>query len=457
MGNLFDDFSELLGTLSDPDHRTASERGELIGQGPCVPFTQVYRAPTVGGFTIEYRVTGELYRAKRAEQDRKLWQADYDKVCEALDVRVVSRVLGGFRFFLLGWKKADSVVGPLEQPAVLLCECVGHRGKKFQFRVHENCEEFIKECREVLEGIDKQTEDTICNSLVTHGAAVGWLARLEKIELGLWDQTLIERNSSMLHVSPELLEAVNGDARYCKYEEVFAVAALKRRLEIEQELRAACTEQNFGEKAHYFKIQTRVDAASGLVKISWSFKRSWDNYCLEGYRKEGFEFAKPIRDANGKRTGFEGVAVVDTIEDNGSVPERLEEGKEYRYSFFAVSRSGKIEDEINFTIIMPRKVDRARELEQKIIIQKLEKQLEAVAEKKNEREESDGKLREFFKQVGHERRMRHAIDKLEEEELEEARQELKKRSVPEFDGDKEHDSLVRVREFYNDMRREYLR
>src|SRR5437016_4211132 len=139
---LFDEIMEAMEQLSSQDHRSKAERGKLVGCGQRFPFEKTCLAPTAAGFAIRYRLLGRIYQKDKTKPDRKLWQADYDRVCRKVDALVVQPVFGPSRFFVLGWKAAETP--DIEQPAVFLCEFTIKNERPY-IKIHEDFTELVDE------------------------------------------------------------------------------------------------------------------------------------------------------------------------------------------------------------------------------------------------------------------------------------------------------------------------
>jgi len=119
-----------------------------------------------GWFLIEYRLVGEIYQTDRSKPDRKLWQADYDRLCRKVDALVFQPIMGPSRFFTLGWKPAKTEVGIVEEPAVFLCEFTSDKGKPY-IKVHEDFTELVNEAKSWKENHGEKM------LLVTHALLLG--------------------------------------------------------------------------------------------------------------------------------------------------------------------------------------------------------------------------------------------------------------------------------------------
>lgn len=340
MGELKDIFDH----LRTGDHRSSQERGRLIGEGLEFPFEKVSRVHTIAKFEVEYRLRGRIcLKDTYANEDKHLWEKDYERLCRKFDDQVIHlAVLGTWHFFVLSWERVTNELGTLAQPVVLLCQPSSKDGV-LRLKALENGRALVEASKKV--------------ELVTHGWIVRWRVELEEVEWGVWDQELMERNYSMLELQPKVLEKVTGDVLYQEYEEMVAVAALKRRLEIQKALQLGQTEQEHGGDANWFTLKTT--GVAGKLRISWKVKGGWSDTQLSGYRIQGTRFPEPIKDAKGKPTPrLSGEEVVVDARENNHVDLHVGEGVECAFSFVLVKGtegllSSPTVDRINFRVRMP--------------------------------------------------------------------------------------------------------
>ncbi|MBI1175802.1 hypothetical protein GC207_00020 [bacterium] len=435
MSELFDGFINVLDDLRENDRRDAGDRGALLGQGSSFTFAETLTLPTISGFLLEVRlqwkmVLRESYPRKKA----RLWQKDYDRVREAYLVQVFHRAMA-VRFFVLAWRKVSNELGNLEQPLVLTA-CVSRINDNAVIDTSDDYESIIKDANKF--------------DFVTFGQATKWSLTVTDCEQGIWSNELIERNYAMLRLPPETLEAITGDTRYRRYEEMVAVAALKRRLDIESALQRDMTDQEFGTSAHCFRVKTNLVGAR--LKLQWEVKPGNDGLKFVAYRSLGATFPELNSNAKGQHTGSDGDKIVDTIE-NGSVVVTLPEGREVRFRFAVICRKTyKVDDQMSFMITVPRKQDYDDQLERTFL-----NRIEEMAGQSKRESTYDKEFATLFKRAGHQRRMRKAIEEMEKSDIDEEIEQIESQNLSSRAKSKSiKDAKERIQSYYGRMRMEYL-
>jgi hypothetical protein len=147
----------------------------------------------------------------------------------------------------------------------------------------------------------------------------GCSAHLKDIDREILDRETIEGNYAML--SEEQKQAVMADDRYGQYEQMLAVAALKRRLDFLENKTASYDSE-------LFSIET--ERAGRGLRIKWRFKpkAKRGGYDIMGFRRTGGFFANEWDEANN------GALVIQSSKD-GETVELLREGEAQFYTFFA--------------------------------------------------------------------------------------------------------------------------
>ncbi len=138
---------------------------------------------------------------------------------------------------------------------------------------------------------------------------------LQHLDPGIFSPEIIEENYAML--KREDIEEIRKSDRYGEYEEMLAVAALKRRLDF-----LGNKKQSY--ENDYISIET--ESAGRALKIRWSFKSpARPNYEIRAYRKTGgFSGDQWNEESNG-------TLVIDSKKD-GEVIEHLNEGEANFYT-----------------------------------------------------------------------------------------------------------------------------
>lgn len=138
------------------------------------------------------------------------------------------------------------------------------------------------------------------------------------IEQNLFPEKLIERNYAMLTEGQK--EEIEHDRRYNEYDEMLAVAALKRRLEFQG---AQYKRQHDGSQ-----VSLQTERVGRDLRISWQFKPGAPSGCeLLGFRKAGGGFYPDQWDEERN-----GELVIQDARTNETI-DRLDEGKTYFYTF----------------------------------------------------------------------------------------------------------------------------
>jgi hypothetical protein len=147
----------------------------------------------------------------------------------------------------------------------------------------------------------------------------GCRVEMKRLEMKIDDRTSIQRNYDM--ITNEQKAMILEDERFGKYEEMLAVAALKRRLDFFEDKSATY-------EAALFSIETE-QVGRGL-KIKWRFKpelKKKDGYDIVGFRRTGGFFSDPWDETNN------GTQVVHSSSE-GETVELLNEGQAQFYTFF---------------------------------------------------------------------------------------------------------------------------
>lgn len=144
----------------------------------------------------------------------------------------------------------------------------------------------------------------------------GCEVKLAHFENNIFTNELIEENYAML--TEEQKEAIQNDDRFGAWEEMLAVAALKRQLDFLKK-----GKNTF--EADYYSIET--ERAGRSLKIRWKLREGVSGYNLLGFKATGgFSADKWDEHENGIR-------IVDACK-NGETTELLTEGEAYFYTFF---------------------------------------------------------------------------------------------------------------------------
>lgn len=119
-------------------------------------------------------------------------------------------------------------------------------------------------------------------------------------------------------ISTEDKKAVEQDSRYRTYDEILAIAALKRRLDFER--------QQFKQVHESDWVTISTEQAGPVVEIKWEIKQRHDGLELLGYRKTGGFSPDQFEEASN------GALVVQTTR-SGKTFEPLKEGETHFYTF----------------------------------------------------------------------------------------------------------------------------
>ena len=311
----------------------------------------------------------------------------------------------------------------------------------------------------------------------------GCTVHLNIVDSGIWSNELKEENFRMID-DPKILQQVKGDERYRMYDEVTAVAATMKQLEMEKEyaklekefadrkagLAAQEANQKHGQKAHVFSIETTL--IDNALKITWKRKSGYENSKIIGYCIQARGFPERRYETRGEYNvfvGYTGQQIVEAWEDGDRVLPVVP-GSELGFTFVLQRKKGlfggKLEDfdYIQFAVAVPvpkPEQDREQQLRRTIAIEKLEAQLRNMRQPKEERDEADEVVRKLLKEIKTAERAEDTLMNLQHERersvAETARNQAKAGGlVGEQAEEFVREKVARVKDFYDDLRTKYL-
>jgi hypothetical protein len=259
-----------------------------------------FDAHTLTGFRIGYRLTLECERINDAEFSTSHMHSRSAQLLLALGFRdsVLLSFLGERScFFHLGWEQPRARGKVYDVFPVDICQVIQTNGHVAVREIPSH--ELARELKKI--------------PFSAYGCAV----RLVDFHTAPLSENLVNENYAML--SKEIKEAIQKDERYGAWEEMLAIAALKRRLEF--------IENQYRQKHDSEWVPIETEQAGRGVKIKWRFTDAAPpEYELIGYRKTGgFSPDNYGDDSNGMR-------VIQT-HTTGEVVEFLSEGETYFYTF----------------------------------------------------------------------------------------------------------------------------
>jgi hypothetical protein len=267
---------------------------------PTFVISRNFVARTLLNFKVEYqlqvtakRVNPEEYRKHRMRQ-----QSSRDHLVEVFNEQVAKPYLEKQScFFKIEWRTPVALEQVWQPFRTLLMQLQG-----------ENDQWLLREVP------DKELEKAVLKTRFrSHGCKLThFVFKCPRIS-----ESLIKENYNML--TEEQKTAVLLDERFGAYEEMLAIAAMRRQLDFFEE-----PKQEYD--ALIYKLE--VERVGRTVKLKWTLHDSVkDDYSLLGFRNTGgFSKDRCSEDANGQR-------IVDAW-TNGEITEVLSEEETYFYTFF---------------------------------------------------------------------------------------------------------------------------